>query len=175
EGDVENMPYEVSTFDVAVSMFGAMFAPRPQLVVSELLRVTRNGGIIAMANWTPTSFIGEIFKTIGSFVSPPSIMPSPLLWGDENVIRERFGSQVREIGARRRLIAFEFDLEPGDVVSFWRQYYGPTQRAFDALQEKPELQTKLHQELELLWNNSNKAKGGRTVVESEYLEVVVSR
>lgn len=175
EGDVESMPYEVSTFDAAVTMFGAMFAPRPELVVSELLRVTRDGGMIAMANWTPTSFIGEIFKTIGSFVPPPSIMPSPLQWGDEKIVCERFGNEVREISTRRRLIAFEFDLEPGQVVSFWRQYYGPTQRAFDALREKPEMQTKLHHELEMLWNSSNKANGGRTVVESEYLEVVVSR
>lgn len=175
EGDAENLPYPDSGFDVVVSMFGAMFAPRPELVASELLRVTRDGGTIAMANWTATSFIGSIFKTIASLVPPPSIMPSPLLWGDESIVRQRFGSQVKDLKMERRLIAFHFDLEPVEVVSFWREYYGPTQRAFDALEKEPEQQELLRQALVDLWKTANTATGSRTVVQSEFLEIVITR
>lgn len=81
EGDAERLPYSDQSFNISVSMFGAMFAPRPELVASELLRVTTNGGTLAMANWTKESFVGDMFRTIAAFVPPPSIMPSPLLWG----------------------------------------------------------------------------------------------
>ena len=175
EGDAENLRYADSSFDLVVTMFGAMFAPRPELVVSEMLRVTRRDGTIAMANWTPTSFVGEMFKVIGSFVPPPKIMPSPLLWGDDETVRNRFGNQVQSIKFEKRLIAFEFDLTPDKVVAFWRQYYGPTQRAFDALNDEPQKQEKLQEALETLWMGSNAAQGSGTLVESEYLEVVVTR
>jgi 2-polyprenyl-3-methyl-5-hydroxy-6-metoxy-1,4-benzoquinol methylase len=81
EGDAEQLPYEDGSFDAVISMFGAMFAPRPDVVAAELTRVTRSGGLIAMANWTPSSFVGQMFKTIGALVPPPALMPSSLLWG----------------------------------------------------------------------------------------------
>ena len=89
EGDAESLPYADASFDVVMSMFGAMFAPRPERVSDELIRVCRPGGVIAMGNWTPKCFIGQMFKIIGSHVSPPQNMPSSLLWGDENAVRER--------------------------------------------------------------------------------------
>src|SRR5262245_61215464 len=91
EGDAEALPYPDAAFDVVATIFGAMFAPRPELVAAELARVCRRGGTIAMANWTKEGFIGQMFKTIARFIAPPG-MPSPVLWGDEAVVRERFGS-----------------------------------------------------------------------------------
>src|SRR6476646_9014069 len=89
-GDVEAMPYNDDSFDVVMSMFGAMFAPRPDVTAAELKRVCKPGGLIAMANWTPEGFIGQMFKTTGKHVPPPAGMPSPLLWGTEDAVRERF-------------------------------------------------------------------------------------
>lgn len=176
EGDAEALPYEHRSFDVVVSMFGAMFAPRPDLVAAELLRVTRPGGTIAMANWTPSSFIGQMFKAIGTLVPPPAIMPSPLLWGNEEKLRERFGAGISELRVRPRTLAFRFDgFTPVQVVEFWRQYYGPTQRAFEALAADAEKQATLRDTLEKLWSMNNSAQGNGTLVESEYLEVLAVR
>ncbi len=87
EGDAEALPYADASFDVVTSIYGAMFAPRPERVAAELLCVCRPGGTIAMGNWTKEGFIGEMFKTIARFIAPPG-MPAPVLWGDENVVRE---------------------------------------------------------------------------------------
>jgi len=173
EGDAEQLPYENGSFDVVVSMFGAMFAPRPDVVAAELLRVTRPGGLIAMANWTPGSFIGQMFKTIGALVPPPAIMPSPLLWGDEAKLRERLGTGISELRVQPVMIEFRFDdLAPADVVEFWRRYYGPTQRAFEALAADAAKQAALRGALEQLWTTHNRAgTRGSTRVESEYLDV----
>ena len=89
EGDAEHLPYADAAFDEVVSMFGAMFAPRPELVAAELVRVCRSGGRIAMANWTPAGFAGQMFKTVGKHVPPPPDIPPPSQWGDEAIVRER--------------------------------------------------------------------------------------
>ncbi len=100
EGDAENLPYADASFDVVATIFGAMFAPRPELVAAELLRVCRPGGTIAMANWTKEGFIGEMFKTIARFIAPPG-MPAPALWGDEGVARVRFGAGLSSLRLTR--------------------------------------------------------------------------
>ena len=129
-----------------------------------------------MANWTPSGFIGQMFKLIGSFVPPPAIMPSPLLWGDQTQLRARLGAGLAELSAEPRLIDFVFDgLTPPAVVAFWRRFYGPTQRAFEALQADAGKQTALREALERLWSDANSAGAGNTRVESEYLEVVAIR
>lgn len=175
EGDAEALPYEGGSFDTVVTMFGAMFAPRPDIVARELTRVTRPGGIVAMANWTPSSFIGQMFKTISALVPPPAMMPSPLLWGDESKLRERFGSQVADLHVQPRTIEFHFEqFTPPQVVEFWREFYGPTQRAFEALAADAQKQALLRTNLEDLWATHNRARGGGTVVESEYLEVLAT-
>src|SRR5262249_43699349 len=99
--DAESLPFPDATFDVVVSLIGAMFAPRPHLVAKELTRVCVPGGTIAMANWTAEGFVGKMFRTIERFIAPPG-MPSPLMWGDENVVRERFGSEVCELKFARK-------------------------------------------------------------------------
>ena len=172
-GDAEALPYDDSSFDAVVTMFGAMFAPRPDVVASELKRVCRPGGLITMANWTPEGFIGQMFKVTGRHVPPPASMPSPILWGVEEVVKERFRDGVTEVELVRRPMRFDFPVGPADTVEYFRRYYGPTQKAFDALDA--EGQSALRADLEHLWAENNEAKDGTTVVMSEYLDVRVIR
>lgn len=174
EGDAEALPYADAAFDEIVTMFGAMFAPRPELVASELARVCRSGGRVAMANWTPTGFIGQMFKTTGWHVPPPN-MPSPLLWGDEATVRERLRENFTDLQFNRQMLSFNFPFAADKVVEFWRIYYGPTNRAFEALQADPEKQSALRRDLEQLWTEYNQATDGTMRVESEYLEVTAIR
>jgi SAM-dependent methyltransferase len=170
EGDAEALPYEAASFDVVASLFGAMFAPRPELVVTELLRVCRPGGRIAMGNWTREGFIGQMFKTFARFIAPPG-MPSPVLWGDETTVQERLGPHVTDLRLTRVIYQFNYPFSPADVVEFFRQNYGPTTRAFATLGAAD--QANLRNELVQLWASHNKASGpARTIVDAEYLKVV---
>jgi SAM-dependent methyltransferase len=170
EGDAEALPYEAASFDVVASLFGAMFAPRPQLVATEFLRVCRPGGRIAMGNWTPEGFIGQMFKTFARFIAPPG-MPSPVLWGDESTVKERLEAHVSDLRLTRVIYQFSYPFSPADVVEFFRQNYGPTTRAFATLGAAD--QASLRKELVELWASHNKAGGrARTIVDAEYLEVV---
>lgn len=173
EGDAENLPYRDAEFDVVMTMFGAMFAPRPERVSAELVRVCRPGGVIAMANWTPDGFVGRMFKIVGSHVKPPQDMPSPLLWGDETTVRERLGENVSEINFNSRLISFAFPFGVPETVEFWREFYGPTHKAFAALDAKG--QEALRRDLEKLWADDNLSDDGTTRVEAEYMEVTATR
>jgi SAM-dependent methyltransferase len=173
EGDAENLPYADAAFETVVSMFGAMFAPRPEMVAAELVRVCRPGGRIAMANWTPDGFIGQMFKTTGKHVPPPPNMPSPLKWGDEETVRERMRDGIADLQLTRRMCPFKYPFSPAEVVEFFRMYYGPTQRAFDALDA--DRQAVLRSELEQLWTEHNQATDNTTYVDGEYLEVVATR
>lgn len=172
-GDVEAMPYEDAAFDAVLTMFGAMFAPRPDVTASELKRVCRPGGTIGMANWTPEGFIGQMFKITGKHVQPPAGMASPLLWGDEKTIGERFADGISELQTIRRTIDFEFLMSPIEVVEHFRLYYGPTQKAFEALDDVGK--AALRRDLEQLWTEHNRMHDGTTLVESEYLEVKAIR
>jgi SAM-dependent methyltransferase len=170
EGDAEELPYPDASFDVVTSLYGAMFAPRPDQVASELLRVCRPGGTIGMGNWTAEGFIGRMFKTFARFLAP-SGMPSPVLWGDEDTVRQRFGSGVSALRLTRVNCRFDYPFSPADVVEFFRQYYGPTTRAFATLGEADA--GALRKALVELWASHNQAsEPGRTVVDGEYLEVV---
>jgi len=172
EGDAEELPFENADFDVVVSLFGAMFAPRPELVAHELLRVCSPGGTIALGNWTPQGFIGQMFKTIAKFISPAG-MPSPVLWGDEGVVSERLIHGVSDLAMTRRQYTFTYPFPPAEVVEFFREYYGPTNKAFASLDQVGA--QGLRKDLETLWAAHNRANGDLTVVTSEYLEVVAIR
>jgi SAM-dependent methyltransferase len=172
EGDAEALPYENATFDAVVSLIGAMFAPRPELVAAELTRVCRPGGIIAMANWTGPGFVGQMFKAIAKHIAP-SGMPSPLLWGDEPTVRERLRSGVASIECSRRLYELSYPFSPADVVEFFRANYGLMTRAFASIAE--EAQQQLRGELTDLWSRHNRAADGTTRVDAEYLQVIVVR
>lgn len=169
EADAEALPFDDASFDVVTSLIGAMFAPQPQLVAQELLRVCLSGGTIAMANWTPQGFVGQLFKTVSKFIAP-SGMPSPVLWGEEATVRERFGHGLSELSLVRRQYLFTYPFPPSEVVEFFRLYYGPTNRAFASLDADGQAQ--LRGELESLWTTHNRAGADCTTVFGEYLEVI---
>jgi ubiquinone/menaquinone biosynthesis C-methylase UbiE len=173
QGDAEALPYEDSSFDLVVSMFGAMFAPRPEVVTKELVRVCRSGGRIAMANWTPEGFIGQLFKVTGKHVSPPPGAPAPLLWGDQPTVRARFGAEVTNLQMTSTMARLQFPFSVAETVEFYREYYGPTQKAFDALTD--EKQMDLRRDMESLYMEHNRASDGTTIVEAEYLEIEATR
>jgi SAM-dependent methyltransferase len=175
EGDAEMLPYGDGAFDLVVSLIGAMFAPRPERVAAELVRVCRPGGRIVMANWTPEGHVGQMFKIIGKHVPPPPLMASPVKWGEEATVRERLGQGVSALDTTKRLYPMRYPFPPPEVVEFFRVYYGPTNRAFAALDAAG--QDALRRDLEQLWAGNNRAQedGGSTHVESEYLEVIAIR
>ena len=172
EGDAEALPFEDAGFDVVTSLIGAMFAPRPEVVARELLRVCSPGGTLAMGNWTPEGFVGQMFKTFAMFIAP-SGMPAPVLWGDEAVVRERLGHGISDLAMKRRHYTFTYPFPPAEVVKFFRQYYGPTNRAFASLDTNAA--RKLREELEALWLMHNRGGDEITVVPAEYLEVIAVR
>ena len=169
-GDAERLPYANGEFQTVVTMFGAMFAGRPERAAAELLRVTRSGGRIVMANWTPSSFIGEMLRTTASYVAAPSDVPSPLLWGTDDAVQSRLGGAAASLRLTRRFITFEYPFGPEEVVSYFRLWYGPTLRAFAALEDVH--RNALRRDLERLWTDHNRATDGTTRVQSEYLEVI---
>jgi SAM-dependent methyltransferase len=175
EGDAEALPYADASFDVVVTMFGAMFAPRPELVAAELARVLKPGGLLAMANWNPASFTGKMFRLGSQHVPPPPGLAPPVLWGDEATVRERLGFSFQDI--RTELIPVDFDMpvNPAGAVAFFRKYFGPTQMAFGRLDEAG--QAKFAVALEELWAGANVAEdqSEHTLVRNEYLEVVGRR
>ena len=173
EGDAEMLPYPDGSFDMLISLIGAMFAPRPELVAAEMRRVCRPGGKIIMGNWTPSGFVGQMFKIHGKHVPPPAIMPAPVKWGDEDTIRGRFENGTSHLKVSRRIYPFRYPFPPADVVEFFRTYYGPSYKAFAALDA--EKQSALRADLEQLWNEHNTATDGTTSIGSEYLEVVAIR
>jgi SAM-dependent methyltransferase len=167
--DAEALPFEDASFDVVVSLIGAMFAPRPDLVAKELRRVCVPGGTIAMANWTPQGFVGQMFKAVSKFIAP-SGMPSPVLWGDEATVRERLDEGLSELHLERRQYIFSYPFPPSEVVELFRLCYGPINQAFAALDSAG--QEQLRRELEALWSSHNRAGRDCTTVLAEYLEVI---
>lgn len=173
EGDAEDLPFKAGAFDVVISMFGAMFAPRPEVVAGELTRVCRPGGRIALANWTPSGFVGELFLVTGRHVPPPAGVPSPMLWGDEAAVRERLGNRVTDIRIERAVCLMEFPFSVPETIEFYRIHYGPTLKAFAALSAAG--QAALRRDLEDLYVRHNKNADGMTSIAAEYLEVIATR
>jgi len=171
-GDAENLPFADGSFDYVVSLIGAMFAPHPDLVAGELLRVCTPGGTIAMANWTPEGFIGQMFRTISRFIAP-SGMPAPALWGKEETVRQRLGAGLRELKLARRQYIFDYPFGPSEVVDFFAEYYGPSKQAFATLDDYEAVN--LRRELIDLWARYNRGGEELTIVEAEYLEVIGTR
>ena len=168
-GDAEALPYEDASFDVVMTMFGAMFAPRPDVTAAELIRVCKPGGLVTMANWTPEAFTGQMFKLGAKHVPPPPGMPSPVLWGKEEAVSERFAKGISSLQMTRRKIHFTYSFGPAEVVEQFIQYFGPTVKAFGSLDADG--QAALRSDLETLWTENNHATDGTTQVESEYLDV----
>jgi SAM-dependent methyltransferase len=133
EGDAESLPFPDASFDAVTSVFGSMFAPNHAQAAAELLRVCRPGGTIALASWTPEGFVGELFRTIGAHVPPPAGVPSPMLWGTEGHLRELFAEGIASLEVTERTFTFRF-LSAEDFVTFFRSWYGPTVKAFAAVE-----------------------------------------
>ena len=171
-GDAEAMPYPDNSFDLVMTMFGAMFAPRPDVAASELARVCKPGGTIAMANWTPEGHAGKMFKLAGKYLPPPN-MPPPVLWGVPDIVKERFGESVTNLTTTPRLADMKFEYRPAEVVEHFRTYFGPTVMAFKAI--PPEQHEAYRSDLESLWTENNTATDGTTHVKSEFLEVVATK
>ena len=168
EGDAEKVPYEAARFDVVLSMFGAMFAPRPDVVASELLRVCRPGGLIAMGNWTPEGFVGQMFNITSQHAPPPPGMLPPSLWGVEKVVTERLGGKARLEMTKQHLL-FDYPFAPSEAVAFFRKYFGPTQMTFARLDEAG--QRALAADLTAHWTKNNVGDANHTLIKAEYLEV----
>lgn len=173
EGDAEDLPYRDGEFDIVVTMFGAMFAPRPEKVAAELIRVCRPGGLIAMGNWTPQGFVGKSFQLTSKMVPPPPGIEPPVLWGDEATVRQRFGHGVSKLTLTRHKASFQYPFSPEEVVAWFRRYFGPTQATFARLDKAG--QDSLASQLEKLWIENNQATDGTTKVQAEYLDVRATR
>jgi SAM-dependent methyltransferase len=169
EGDAEDLPCADGSFDVVVTMFGAMFAPRPDRVAAELLRVCKPGGLIAMANWTQQGFVAQTFAVMAKMVPPPPGILPPHLWGDESTVKQRLGHGCAELTCTRRKIQMAYPIPPREMVTFFRAYFGPTKVAFSRLDAAG--QESLAAQLEAVWMEHNTATDGTTAVEGEYLEV----
>jgi ubiquinone/menaquinone biosynthesis C-methylase UbiE len=168
-GDAEALQFPDASFDVVVSMYGAMFAPRPEVVARELARVVRPGGLIAMANWTPEGFVGKSFAVTGRIAPPPVDLPKPVLWGMENIVKERFAAVGCAVETQRRHVHFKYPFPPKQVVEFFRQYFGPTQVAYSRLDDAGK--ATMNHEMEKLWTDHHDGPAGHSYVQAEYLEV----
>jgi SAM-dependent methyltransferase len=172
EGDAEALPFPDGAFDVVLSTFGVMFAPDQPRAARELARVTRHGGRIALASWTPDGFIGKVFQTVGTHVPPPSGLRSPAAWGTRAHLEELFRGEARELRTRRRDFVFRYR-SAAHWLEVFRTWYGPIHRAFLAL--APEARQALERDLTALLEEANTATNGTLAVPSGYLEAVVAR
>jgi len=170
--DAEQLPFGDESFDVALSTFGAMFTPDHTRPAREMLRVVRSGGRIGLTNWTPDGFIGQLFKIVGAYVPPPAGLKSPALWGTEPHIVALFGAQAADIKAVRKIFNFRYR-SSAHWLEVFRDYYGPTHKAFAALD--PAQQESFEADIVALLNRLNVGGRHSLVVPSEYLEVVITK
>ena len=182
EGDATDLNgLKDESFDLVVSIFGAMFAPRPFEVAKEMVRVTRKGGRIVMGNWIPgdPTLVAQILKISSAYTPPPPEgFISPMLWGVENNVRERFenaGIAKENISFVRDTFTFSAPYSPTELVSNFKNYYGPTMNAFEAA-EKNGKASELQHELEVLFNSQNKSTTANTTsIPATFLRVTVIR
>jgi ubiquinone/menaquinone biosynthesis C-methylase UbiE len=170
--DAEYLPFETGSFDVVVSTFGAMFSPDQDRTASEMLRVCKSGGKIGLANWTPGGFIGRVFKIIGKYLRTTDGVKSPLLWGTQEWLELTLGALTSNIMAEPRMFNFRYR-SPQHFLDFFRAYYGPMLKAFEALDASG--QKSLARDLIALIDEVNMADDGTMVVPGEYLQIVATR
>jgi SAM-dependent methyltransferase len=173
EADAQELPFEDASFDVALSIFGAMFAPDQERTAAELLRVVKPGGRIGMANWTPDGGIGAMFMTIAKHTGgPPAGVMPPALWGTEERLRELFGEGVSELRVERRKSRQAFR-SADHYLEFFRAYFGPVKTAFERVGADGE--AALEADLRTVLAEANTAGDRALVMEPEYLQVVATR
>jgi ubiquinone/menaquinone biosynthesis C-methylase UbiE len=171
EGDAEALPFPDDSFDAVTSVFGTMFAPDHAKAAAELLRVCRPGGTIALASWTPEGFIGELFRTVAAHVPPPAGVQSPMLWGTEGHLRKLFGDSIASLETEERMFTFRFE-SAEEFVDFFRTWYGPTLKAFAALEG--DARDALEADLLALARRSDRLGGGAgaIAIPASYIEAV---
>ncbi len=172
QADAENLPYDDHSFDVVMSTFGVMFTADQTKAAAELARACKPGGRIGLANWTPGSFIGQLFKLIGSYIPPAAGVKSPALWGTEEHLRDLFGDRLGSISIERKNFVFRYH-NAAHWLEVFRTFYGPMQKAFGALDSAK--QQSLAADLIALAEKFNRATDGTLVAPGEYLEVVITR
>jgi SAM-dependent methyltransferase len=172
EGDAEALPFPDASFDVVLSTIGVMFAPNQEKAATELLRVVRPGGKIGLANWVPDGYVGDLFRTMGKYVPPPSGLKPPFRWGTEKGVGELLGDGVSSLELRRRSFMWRFP-SARHHVEFMRGYYGPLQKAFESLDEAG--QKALEEDLISVVEHYNRSDDGTAVWPADYLEVVATR
>lgn len=170
--DVEALPFDDASFDAVLSTFGVMFAPDQARAAAKMARVCRPGGRIGLANWTPTSFIGQVFKLLGRQLPPPAGVQSPALWGTEAHLHALFGEQAEGIQAQSRMFQFRYR-SAAHFLDVFKRWYEPVHKAFAAL--PAEQAAALERDLTELLHSLNRAGPGTLIVPSEYLEIVVTR
>jgi ubiquinone/menaquinone biosynthesis C-methylase UbiE len=172
EADAEKLPFADASFDIVMSTFGVMFTPNQDQAASELVRVCKSGGKIGLANWTPESFIGQVFKMIGKYIPPAPGVKSPALWGTQARLEELFSKTAQEIWASSREFVFRYR-SAAHWIEVFRTYYGPMYKTFAALDA--EKQTAFTEDLLALMETRNRSGDRTLVLPSEYLEVVIER
>jgi ubiquinone/menaquinone biosynthesis C-methylase UbiE len=170
--DAEALPFADASFDAVLSTFGVMFAPDHAGAASELARVCSGGGRIGLANWTPESLVGQMFKILGRYLPPPAGAQSPALWGTEAHLRSLFGDKAAAIAVTRRFFNFRYR-SAAHFIDVFRTWYGPTHKAFAALPSEKAIE--LERDLTDLLDRMNRGGAGSLVVPSEYLEIVITR
>lgn len=170
--DAEALPFADGAFDAVVSTFGVMFAPNQEQAASELLRVCRPGGKIGLANWTPDSFIGQLFKVLGQFLPPPPGVQSPALWGRRDWIDQVFAKHARSIELSEKQFVFRYR-SPAHFVDVFRTYYGPVHKAFLALDGAQ--QTALEDAILNVITQLNTATDGSMRVPARYAEIIIAK
>jgi ubiquinone/menaquinone biosynthesis C-methylase UbiE len=170
EGDAEALPFRDGEFDAVTSMFGSMFAPNHEQAAAELVRVAKPRGTIALAAWTPDGFIGDLFKTTSKHVPPPAGVQSPLEWGTEKHLRELFGDSLASLQTEERIFTYRF-VSAEEFVEFFRRWYGPTLKAFEAL--AGEARDALERDLVDMTRRWDRLEDGDAVaIPAAYLETV---
>jgi ubiquinone/menaquinone biosynthesis C-methylase UbiE len=172
EADAQDLAAGNGEFDVAMSIYGAMFAPDQQKAAAELLRVVKPGGRIGMANWAPGGAVGTMFKTIAKHAPPPPGVDSPLLWGTEERVRELFGDGISELRTERRISRQPFR-SADHYIEYFREYFGPTQAAYERVGADGE--QALTEDLRTFLETENTAGDRAMVLEAEYLQVIAVR
>jgi ubiquinone/menaquinone biosynthesis C-methylase UbiE len=181
EGDASNLEaIEDDRFDLVISIFGAMFAPHPHATAKEMVRVTRPGGRIVMGNWIPgdPTLIARVLQTCASFTPPPPEgFVSPVMWGQEEIVRDRFeaaGIAAEKIFCERSTYTFRYDGSPSEFLAVFRNYYGPTMKAFQAAGQSGR-EVELQEKLEKLFESENRGQEGRTEIPASFLKVIVHK
>ena len=169
--DAENLPFEDASFDAVLSTFGVMFVPDPDRAAAELVRVCRPRGVIGLANWTPSGFVGQMLKIVGQHAPPPAGVPSPSAWGTEDRLQELLGSSTK-LEITPRSFAFRYR-SADDFFDTFKDFYGPLVRAWGVVDDAG--QTSLREQVTALAEAHNRSTTGALAVPSEYLEVVAHR